>query len=58
VNANGDLEDKPDYLKAQIAEPVNSGRYYLKFAALDKFYASGEVVLQRGVKNVVSVELE
>ena len=58
VETNGELQQRPDFLKNGVAEPVNSGRYYLKFAAMDKFFASGDVILKRGVKNKVRVVLE
>ncbi|OUS29219.1 hypothetical protein A9Q99_08880 [Gammaproteobacteria bacterium 45_16_T64] len=38
---------------------VNSGVYYLKVQAKQgEFHATGEIVLQKGVTNIVSVELE
>lgn len=58
VQSNGELHQRPDFLKNGVTEPVNSGRYYLKFAAMDKFFASGDVILKRGVKNKIRVELE
>lgn len=57
VEKSGVLADTPDYLKHDVVEPVNSGRYYLKVAAHQKFFAAGDVILKRGVKNVVTATL-
>lgn len=57
VNSSGNLADEPDYLRHDVVEPVNSGRYYLKVASHQKFFASGDVILKRGVKNVITATL-
>jgi len=57
VASDGGLADEPDYLQHDVVEPVNSGRYYLKVASHQKFFASGDVILKRGVKNIITATL-
>ncbi|MBV1920758.1 MAG: hypothetical protein KUG73_08740 [Pseudomonadales bacterium] len=56
---NGWLNKKPVVSFNNGAFAVNSGAYYLKGqSARDGFHVSGDVLLKRGVTNVVSLELE
>ncbi len=57
VASDGVLADEPDYLQHDVVEPVNSGRYYLKVASHQKFFASGDVILRRGKKNIITATL-
>ena len=40
------------------ASVVNSGKYYVKSQANQKFFVTGEISLKRGVTNIVSLEME
>ena len=58
VNANGFLNENAIMSFDHNAQVVNSGKYYLKAKSdTGKFYASGMIMLQRGVTNVISYDL-
>ena len=57
MNGNA-LAAKGEFIQNKQTEIINSGKHYIKFAFNDKFFATGEIELKKGVKNVVTLELE
>lgn len=59
VTNEGWLSKEPHTIFRTNAEIINSGTYYLKAeSTTGKFYTSGELKLERGLTNIVSIDLQ
>lgn len=59
IDNNGWLNEDYVIFANANARVANSGKYYVKSQANnEKFYATGEISLKRGVTNIVSLEME
>lgn len=55
---NQQLNNKGQFYLNKKTKVINSGTHYIKFAYNNQFFATGEVNLKKGVKNVVTLDLE